>query len=53
MAISYEDLVTSPQAHLEKSLAWLGYEAEPSLVETATKYSSKETIQKLEKDEGT
>lgn len=49
LRLSYEDLVTNPEACLTVILRWHGVDAEPSLVQAAARFSSKESIRQLEK----
>ena len=48
LRISYENLITNPEACLDIILGWLGVEASPSLVRTAVQYSGRDTIKQLD-----
>lgn len=47
LRISYESLILNPATCLEIILGWLGVEASQSLIETAVRYSNRETIKGL------
>ena len=48
LRISYEDLVSYPLPCFRIILRWLGVDPDPSLTETAVRYSSRETLRRLE-----
>lgn len=52
LRVSYEDLISFPAPTFRMILRWLGVEAKTDLVEIATKYSSRESIRKIEDRDG-
>ena len=48
LRISYEDLVTYPEACLGMVLRWLGTEPDPSIIKMATQHSRVETVRQFE-----
>ena len=53
LRVSYEDLVSFPEERFAMILHWLNLETEPSLIERATEYSSRNTIKQFEERDGT
>ena len=52
LRLTYEDLITYPEATLRIVLRWLGVEADSRCVELATEYSSRDTMRKIEDRDG-
>lgn len=52
LRLTYEDLITYPEATVRIILGWLGVEADTRLVELAAQYSSRETMREIEERDG-